>query len=158
MPFCSTLFTIIFGNLAKIESDGVPYAIFSFTALVPWTFFSNSVSEGAGSLIQNSNMISKIYFPRIILPLAAVAAKLLDFSIAMLVLVALLFWYQINPGWDVAVMPLLILLMVISASAIGIWLTAMAIQFRDIKYGISFLLQLLMYTTNDLASLSCISA
>ena len=143
--FSTIVFTIIFGNLAKIDSDGVPYAIFSFAALLPWTFFANSVTESTGSLIQNANMISKIYFPRIILPLGAIVAKFLDFAIAMLVMIAMLCWYRTVPGMQILALPLLIILLFITSAGVGILLTAMAIQYRDIKYGINFALQLLMY-------------
>lgn len=143
--FSTIVFTIIFGNLAKINSNGVPYAIFSFAALLPWTFFANSVTESTGSLIQNANMIGKIYFPRIILPLGAIVAKLLDFAIAMIVMVAMLCWYRVVPGLQLLALPLLIILMFTTSAGVGILLTAMAIQFRDIKYGINFALQLLMY-------------
>lgn len=143
--FTMIVFTIIFGKLAKVGSDGVPYAAFSFAALVPWTFFANSVSESTGSLIQNANMISKIYFPRIILPMAAVLAKLVDFAIALVLLFGIMLWFGIVPGQKVLILPLLIVIMVVAAAGVGVWLTAMAIQFRDIKYGINFLVQLLMY-------------
>lgn len=143
--FFMLVFTVVFGNLAKVSSDGVPYAIFSFTALVPWTFFSNSLTESTGSLIQNANMISKIYFPRLILPLATVIAKLVDFAIALLLMFVLMAWFRQVPNVGILVLPLLIALMVISSAAIGILLTALAIQYRDIKYGINFLAQLLMY-------------
>jgi lipopolysaccharide transport system permease protein len=143
--FSTIVFTIIFGNLAKINSDGLPYAAFSFAALLPWTFFANSVTESTGSLIQNANMISKIYFPRIILPLGAMVAKLLDFAIAMVVMVFMICWYRIVPGIELLALPILILLMFATSAGVGILLTAMAIQFRDIKYGINFALQLLMY-------------
>ena len=143
--FTMIVFTIIFGKLAKVGSDGVPYAAFSFAALVPWTFFANSVSESTGSLIQNANMISKIYFPRIILPMAAVLAKLVDFVIALVLLFGIMFWFGIVPGLNVLILPLLIVIMIVAAAGVGVWLTAMAIQFRDIKYGINFVVQLLMY-------------
>ena len=143
--FSMLVFTVVFGKLAKMDSDGVPYALFSFTALVPWTFFANSVTESTGSLIQNANMISKIYFPRIILPMAAVLSKLVDFLIALLLLFGLMAWFRVAPSWNVVFLPLLILMMMMTASGIGIWLTAMAIQYRDIKYGINFVVQLLMY-------------
>lgn len=143
--FSMLVFTIIFGNLANIESDGVPYAVFSFAALVPWTYFSNAVSEGTSSLVAEANMISKVYFPRVILPLASVAAKLVDFSIAMILLAGLMIFYQIIPTVWVLFLPLLIIMMMITAAGIGMWLTALAIQYRDVKYAMGFVLQLLMY-------------
>ena len=143
--FSMILFTLVFGKLAKISSDGVPYAVFSFTALVPWTYFSNSLTQGVNSLVQNANMISKVYFPRLILPMSAVAAKLLDFSIAMLVLTALMVWYRMVPTLGILALPLLILLMILTAAGLGAWLTALAIQYRDVKHAMTFVVQLLMY-------------
>jgi len=143
--FSMLVFTVIFGKLADIDSDGVPYAVFSFAALVPWTYFSNAVSEGTSSLVAEANMISKVYFPRIILPLASVAAKLVDFCIAMTLLAGLMIFYQIMPTAWVLFLPVLIIMMMITAAGIGMWLTALAIQYRDVKYAMSFVLQLLMY-------------
>ncbi len=154
--FTTLLFTIIFGNLAKLDSAGVPYVLFSFAALVPWTFFANSVSESTSSLIQNANMISKIYFPRLILPVAAVFAKFIDFMIAMVVMCLFLIYYQILPGWSVLLLPAHVLLMLVTSSGVGILLTALALQYRDVKYGISFLIQLLMYLSPVVYSVNII--
>lgn len=143
--FAMLVFTVIFGKLAKVDSEGVPYAIFSYTALVPWTFFSNAVSESIDSLLRNASMLSKVYFPRLILPFSAVLAKLLDFAIAMVLLFVLMVAFRVTPNWGILVIPVLILLMVLTAAGIGMWLTAMAIQFRDVRYGTNFLIQLLMY-------------
>lgn len=143
--FFMIVFTIVFGNLAKVSSDGVPYAIFSYTALVPWTYFSNSLSESTSSLVMNANMLRKIYFPRLVLPLAAVAGKLIDFGIALLLLIGLMAWFRTAPTVWVLVLPALALLMVVSAAGMGIWLTAMAVQYRDVRYAMTFGVQLLMY-------------
>ncbi|MCA9136341.1 MAG: ABC transporter permease [Planctomycetales bacterium] len=143
--FSMLVFNIVFGKLAKIESEGVPYAIFSFTALVPWTYFSNAVSEGTNSLVTGANMISKVYFPRLILPLSAVTAKLLDFVIAMGVLALLMIWFQVVPTWGILATPLLVIIMVLTASGLGSWLTALAVQYRDIKHAMTFVIQLMMY-------------
>lgn len=145
-PFFSMIvFTIVFGKLAKIDSDGAPYALFSFAALVPWTYFSNAVTESTNSLVAEANMISKVYFPRIILPMSAVFAKLLDFFIALLLLCILMLFFLQSPTWGVLALPLLIVMMMLTAAGIGTWLTALAIQYRDIKYGMTFAVQLLMY-------------
>jgi lipopolysaccharide transport system permease protein len=143
--FSMLVFTIVFGKLAKISSDGAPYAVFSLAGLVPWTYFSNALTEGTNSLVQNSSMISKVYFPRLVLPMAAVFAKLVDFSIAMLMLGTLLIWFGIVPTWGVLAIPLLVLIMMLSAAGLGMWLTALAIQYRDVKHAMSFVVQLLMY-------------
>jgi len=139
------LFTVIFGRVVKVSSEGAPYAVFSLVALVPWTYFANAVTESTGSLLSNANMISKVYFPRLILPLAAVAAKLVDFLIAMALLAGLMAWYQILPTASVIMLPPLVLLMMLTAAGLGMWLTALAIQYRDVHHAIGFVVQLLMY-------------
>jgi len=145
--FFMIVFTVVFGNLAKVSSDGVPYAIFSFSAMVPWTYFSTSMVEATGSLVQNKSMLNKVYFPRPIMPLAPVLSKLLDFVIAFIVLLILMVWFRSTPTLGVLMLPLLVLLMMTTALGIGMWLTSMAVQFRDVKYGINFLAQLLMYAS-----------
>ena len=143
--FFMIVFTIIFGKLVKVSSDGAPYAIFSYTALVPWTYFSTAFTEAADSLIRNSNMLSKVYFPRLIMPLAAILGKLFDFSIALLLVFGLMAWFKIAPTVWVMTLPLLVLLMMLTATGLGMWFTALAVQYRDVKYGMSFGVQLLMY-------------
>jgi lipopolysaccharide transport system permease protein len=144
--FSMIVFTVVFGKLANVGSDGVPYAVFSFTALVPWTYFSNALTDSTTSLISASNMISKVYFPRLVLPLSAVLSKLVNFGIAMLMLAGLMIWYRVVPTWGIVVMPLLVLLMVLTSAGMGAWLTALAIQYRDVKHAMTFVVQLLMYT------------
>lgn len=143
--FTMIVFTIVFGKLAKIGSDGVPYAIFSFTALVPWTYFSTALTGASGSLVTGSGMLTKVYFPRIIIPMAPVLGKLVDFGIAMLLLFGMMVWFKTMPTVWVLTLPLLILLMMLTAAGLGMWLTALSIQYRDIKYGMSFAVRLLMY-------------
>lgn len=154
--FSMLVFTVIFGNLAEISSDGVPYALFSFAALVPWTYFANAVTDGTNSLVTDANMISKVYFPRVILPFSAVLSKLVDFTISMLVLAGLMVWFQWTPTWGVLALPLLILLLMLSATGLGLWLTALAIQYRDVKYAMSFAIQLLMYVAPVVYSVNII--
>lgn len=143
--FSMIVFTVVFGNLAEIDSEGIPYAVFSFAALVPWTYFANALTEGTDSLVSNANMISKVYFPRVILPLSAVLAKLVDFSIAMVLLFALMAWFHVVPNLGVLVLPGLVLLMMLTAAGMGMWFTALAIQYRDVKHAMGFMVQLLMY-------------
>ncbi len=143
--FSMIVFTIIFGRLAQIRSDGVPYAIFSFTALVPWTYFASALTEATGSLIGASNMISKVYFPRLVVPLAPVIGKLVDFAVAMVILIGLMIAFQSRPTLWAFFLPVLILLMMMTAAGAGMWLTALAVQYRDIKYAMNFFVQLLMY-------------
>jgi lipopolysaccharide transport system permease protein len=139
------VFTVIFGGLARIGSDGIPYPIFSYSALVAWTYFANATTDAADSLVRNKAMLQKIYFPRMILPVSGVLARLIDFVIAFALLVVLMLWYGIAPTpWAVG-LPILILLMMATATGIGMWLGALAVQFRDVKYGMGFGIQLLMY-------------
>ncbi len=145
-PFFSMIvFSVVFGRLAKVPSDGVPYPIFAYTALIPWTYFSTAMSSSTQSLISNANMLSKVYFPRLIIPLTPVLAKLIDFAIAFLLLGVMMVWYSIVPTWNVLFLPYLIILMILTASGIGMWLSALAIQYRDVRFALQFLVQLLMY-------------
>jgi lipopolysaccharide transport system permease protein len=143
--FAMLVFTVVFGKLASIDSDGAPYAIFSFAALVPWTYFSNAFNEAAGSLVSNTNMITKIYFPRIVLPLTSVISKLLDFGISFIILIILLIGFKATPTIGVLFLPVLILIMMITASGLGMWFAALSIHYRDVKHGLHFLVQLMMY-------------
>ena len=143
--FSMLLFTVVFGGLAGVSSDGAPYALFSLAALVPWTYFSNALTEGADSLVSNANMISKVYFPRVVLPLAAVTSKLLDFCIAGIILAGLMMWFGVVPTMGIVAIPLLVMLMMLTAAGMGMWMTALAIQYRDVKHASHFLVQSLMY-------------
>ena len=143
--FSMIVFTIIFGRLAKVESDRSTYALFSFVALVPWTYFSNALTGSTASLVSNANMLSKVYFPRVVLPLSAVLAQLVDFVIAMCLLFALMVFYGVWPTAGVVMLPLLVVLMMLTAAGLGMWLTALAVQYRDINYGMGFFVQLMMY-------------
>ena len=143
--FSMIVFTIVFGNLAKISSDGVPYAIFSYTALVPWTYFSGALTSASGSLLSASGMMTKVYFPRLVIPIAPIISKLVDFGIAFVILLGMTFYFGFWPSNQIIYLPFLIFLMMLTASGMGMWLTAMAIQYRDIHYAMSFFVQLLMY-------------
>jgi lipopolysaccharide transport system permease protein len=145
--FSMIVFTIVFGRLAKIGSEGVPYAIFSYAALVPWTYFSNALTQSGASLVGASGMISKVYFPRLIIPMSPVLDTLVDFGISLILLVGLMIWFKIAPTIWVLTLPLLILLMMLTASGLGMWLTALAVQYRDVNYGMKFAIQLLMYAS-----------
>ncbi|MCO6451799.1 MAG: ABC transporter permease [Caldilineales bacterium] len=145
-PFLSMIvFTVIFGRLAGVSSDGVPYSVFSYVALVPWTYYSSTVTASTTSLIANSNMLTKVYFPRLVFPLTPVAAKLVDFAIAFMFIPILMILFGIAPTWNIIYLPLLILLMIIATAGAGLWLSALAVQYRDINYATQFLMQLLMY-------------
>jgi lipopolysaccharide transport system permease protein len=145
-PFSSMIiFSVVFGKLAKLPSDGIPYPIFSFAALVPWTYFSSAMTESSNSLVNNTHMLTRIYFPRLVIPMTPVLAKLVDFSIALLMLGIMMAWYGFLPTLNILILPLLVLLIILTSAGIGMWLSAMAIQFRDIKHTIPFVTQILMY-------------
>jgi lipopolysaccharide transport system permease protein len=145
-PLFSTLvFTIVFGNLAKISSEGVPYFLFSLVAMVPWNYFSGTLAESSNSLVTNSAMISKVYFPRLVLPLSAAISKLLDFLIGAVMMIVFLLVYQLMPSWEIVFLPLLILILLMASLGFGMFLSAMAVQYRDVKHAITFAVQLLMY-------------
>ncbi|MBH30510.1 MAG: phosphate ABC transporter permease [Candidatus Marinimicrobia bacterium] len=143
--FSMIIFSLVFGGLAKIPSDGIPYPIFSYAALIPWTYFSAAMTASTQSLIAGKGIFTKVYFPRLIIPLTPVLSKLIDFAIAFIILFALMAWYGISPNTNLIFLPALILLMMLTASGIGMWLSAMAIQYRDIPQGVGFLSQLMMY-------------
>ncbi|MEW6327124.1 MAG: ABC transporter permease [Thermodesulfobacteriota bacterium] len=143
--FSMLVFTVIFGRLAKVDSNGVPYAIFSYTALVPWTYFANAVTEGSASLVANAHMLSKVYFPRVVLPLSSVVARGVDFLIALAFLAVLMVWFGVYPTWNALALPLLVVILLLAATGLGLWFTALAIQYRDIAYAMNFIVQLLMY-------------
>ena len=143
--FSMVVFTVVFGNLAKVDSDGVPYAIFSYAALVPWIYFSGSLSSASSSLVSASGIWTKVYFPRLVIPIAPALAKMVDFAIALLILLGLMLWFQIPPTIWVLTLPLLIVLMMLTATGIGMWVTVLSVQYRDINYAMGFFVQLLMY-------------
>lgn len=143
--FMMGVFTIVFGRLAGIASDGVPYAAFSLAALVPWTFFSNALLDSTNSLVGNSNLLTKVYFPRAILPCAAVTAKLVDFGVGLVLLGGVVAWFGIAPSAGLLALPVLVVVMLLAAAGSGMWLTALAIQYRDVQYAAAFFVQLLMY-------------
>ena len=147
-PFLTmVVFSIFFGNLAKIPSDGVPYPIFSFTALIPWTLFSKALQDASRSLVANSHMITKVYFPRMILPLSSVMAGVVDFLIAFVVLIGMMVYFNIFPTVNVWTLPLFLLLALITAIGVGLWLSALNVLFRDINYVLPFLTQFWMFLT-----------
>jgi len=143
--FSTIVFTLVFGGLAKVDSDGMPYFLFSYLALWPWNYFSGTLTESANSLIQNATMITKVYFPRMVLPLSAILSKLLDFLIAFVVVIGLLIYFRVTPGWGLVILPLLILQLLMTSLGIGMFLSALAVKYRDVKHALSFIVQLLLY-------------
>ncbi|MBW2150880.1 MAG: ABC transporter permease, partial [Deltaproteobacteria bacterium] len=143
--FTMVVFTLFFGRMAKMPSDGIPYPIFVYAGLLPWTYFSNALSSSGNSLVGNANLITKVYFPRIIIPASASLAHLLDFFIAMSVLGALMVHYRYLPGLEILLFPFLVGLTFLCAVGVGMWLSAMNVQYRDIRYVIPFLIQLWLF-------------
>ncbi|GAA0880894.1 ABC transporter permease [Algoriphagus jejuensis] len=143
--FTTVVFTLVFGGLAKVDSDGMPYILFSYLALWPWNYFSGTLTESANSLIQNANMITKVYFPRMVLPLSAILSKLLDFIIAFVVVVGMLIYFRQMPGWGIAFLPILIIQLLMCSLGIGMFLSALAVKYRDVKHALTFVVQLLLY-------------
>lgn len=141
------VFAIFFGELAGVPSDGLPYPLFAYAALVPWTFFANSLSHSATSLVTSSNLVTKVYFPRLIIPVASMGAALLDFAIASLVLVGMMAYYGVPPTTAMLWLPAFLLLLGLNAAAFGIWFSALNVQFRDVRYVVPFLLQLWLFVS-----------
>ncbi|KAF0111882.1 MAG: lipopolysaccharide transport system permease protein [Chloroflexi bacterium] len=139
------VFTIFFGNFAKIPSDGVPYPIFSYTAALPWEFFAAALSVSARSMLASGGMVSKIYFPRIIVPLSSVMANLVDFLIAFVILIGMMIFYQITPTINMLWLPAFLLLAMVTALGVGLWFSALLVMYRDINYLLPFITQLWMF-------------
>jgi homopolymeric O-antigen transport system permease protein len=141
------VFSIFFGRLAKMPSDGVPYPVFAFCALLPWQLFAFALTESSNSVVSNQRLITKVYFPRLIIPIAAVAVGLVDFAIAFLVLAAMLVYYGIHPGVAMVSVPLWTVLAVATALGVGLWLAALNVRYRDVRYTLPFVAQLWLFVT-----------
>jgi lipopolysaccharide transport system permease protein len=143
--FSVLVFTIIFGNLARIDSDGVNYSLFSLCGLVPWSYFAGTLSESSASLISNANMITKVYFPRLVLPISSAFSKLVDMSISFCILIGFMIYFQVVPTVYVFMIPYLIFIMMLSALGLGLILSSLAVQYRDVKHALGFAVQIMMY-------------
>ncbi len=141
------IFTVIFSYLAKIPSDGAPYPVFAFTGLLPWTYFSQALARGSSSVVSSSNLITKIYFPRLLIPLTATVAPAVDFLFTSLTLLVLMAWFHITPTWGLLVLPLFLGLAFLTAMAMTLWLSALNVRYRDIGYVVPFLIQVWMYAS-----------
>ncbi|MBI3306453.1 MAG: ABC transporter permease [Candidatus Omnitrophica bacterium] len=147
-PFMTmVVFSIFFGRLAKIPSDGIPYPIFAYCALLPWQLFAHSLSESSNSLVANQNLITKVYFPRLVIPISAILAGLVDFAVAFVVLIGMMFYYGIVPTHAIFFLPLFLILTLASSLAVGLWLSAFNVQFRDVRYIVPFLIQFWLFAT-----------
>ena len=142
------VFTVIFGKLANLPSDGTaPYALMVFAGMLPWTFFATAVGDSSNSLIANANLISKIYFPRLIVPIAAVMVAFMDFLISFAILAILMIWYQFMPGWQILLLPVFMSVAFIASFGIGVWITALNVKYRDFRYVVPFIVQLGLYAS-----------
>jgi lipopolysaccharide transport system permease protein len=145
--FTMLVFTLFFGRLAGMPSDNIPYPIFAYAGLLPWTFFSNAVTNSGNSLVGNSNLITKVYFPRMIIPIATVGAGLVDFTIAFALLVILMIYYGVGLSINIVMFPFLVILTSFLAIGIGMWLSGLNVKYRDIRYALPFVIQLGMFAT-----------
>ena len=145
--FTMVVFSVIFGRLANLPSDGVPYPIFSFAGLVPWVFFSNGLTQSSGSLVGGGGLIKRIYFPRLIVPIAGVLSGIVDFFLSFLILLGMMAYFGIVPTVAVIWLPFLLLLAIVTSLGVGLWLSAMNVQFRDIRYAVGFIVQIWLYAT-----------
>lgn len=145
--FSMLIFSLFFGRLAKMPSDGIPYPVFAFAGLVPWTFFANGMSQASNSLVGSSHLITKVYFPRLIIPISTVLSGIVDFCLGFLVLLAVMAFHGVVPGWKILYLPAFLSLALITSLGIGLWLSALNVQYRDVRYTVPFLSQLWMFAT-----------
>lgn len=148
-PFLTmVVFTVVFGKLAKLPSDGTaPYALMVFAGMLPWSFFSSALADAGNSLIGNVDLISKVYFPRLIVPIAAVMVALVDFLISFAILIGLILWYRFVPGWQILLLPIFVVIAFMVSLGIGVWITALNVKYRDFRYVIPFVVQLGLYVS-----------
>jgi lipopolysaccharide transport system permease protein len=145
--FTMLLFSLFFGRLAKVPSDGIPYPLFSFSALVPWSYFANGLGQASNSLVSNSSLIKKVYFPRLAIPIAKVLSALLDFGLAFLLLLGMTFYYRIHPSFRILWIPLFLLLAMVTALGAAFWLSALNVRIRDVEQTLPFLTQIWLFAT-----------
>ena len=141
------IFTAIFSRFAKIPSDGLPYPIFAYSALLPWNLFASSLTRGSDSIVTNAQLISKIYFPRLLLPLSGVLSPLVDFAISLVILIIMMIWYGTLPTVGILALPIFLVLAILTALAVGLWLSALNVRYRDVAHAIPFLIQLWMFAS-----------
>jgi lipopolysaccharide transport system permease protein len=135
------VFTLFFGRLAKVPSDGIPYPLFSYTALLPWQLFAYALTESSNSVVANERLITKVYFPRLVVPLASILAGLVDFVIAFTLVIGMMVWYGVRPTWAVLTLPFFVIFTMATALGVGLWLSALNVQYRDVRYTLTFIVQ-----------------
>lgn len=145
--FMMVVFTLFFGRLAKIPSEGIPYPIFSYAALLPWTLFAEGLSRSTNSMVSNSGIMTKVYFPRLVLPVAGVISPLMDFSIALVILIGMMYYYGYFPTLNILWLPVFILFAIVTALGVGLWLSALNVQYRDFQYTVPFIIQLWLFAS-----------
>jgi lipopolysaccharide transport system permease protein len=139
--FTMLVFTLFFGRLAKVPSDGIPYPLFSYTALLPWQLFAYALTESSNSVVANERLITKVYFPRLVVPLASILAGLVDFVIAFTLVIGMMVWYGVRPTWAVLTLPFFVIFTMVTALGVGLWLSALNVQYRDVRYTLTFIVQ-----------------
>ncbi len=145
--FMMVVFSLFFGRLAKIPSDGIPYPVFAYCALLPWQLFAHALTESSNSLVGNQNLITKVYFPRLVVPISAVLGGLVDFAVAFVILLGMMAYYGLVPTLAIVTLPLFVLLAIFTALGVGLWLSALNVQYRDVRYTIGFLTQFWLFAT-----------
>lgn len=150
------IFSIIFGRIAQISTDGIPYLLFSTAAVIPWTYMSSVMTLSSQSLVANQSMLGKVYVPRLLYPLTPVLSKLLDFAISLILLIIIMFYYKVIPTWNFIYLPLFMLMMIAFPAAVGMWLSSLAIRYRDVRFAMQYIIQMLMYTAPIVYSASSI--
>ena len=150
------VFTIIFGNIAKISTDGIPYVLFTTLGVIPWTYMSQSMSASSQSLVSGKSMLGKIYFPRLIFPFSSLLSKLVDFGISMGIVLCVMVYFQVSPSWNLMYLPIFFMMMIIIPAGVGLWFSSLAIRFRDVRFMMQFLMQMMMYSAPIVYSASTI--
>lgn len=141
------VFTVVFGMLAKLPSGNIPYPLLVFAAMLPWNFFANALAEGSGSLVGNANLLTKVYFPRIIIPVSSVIVALVDFAISLVIMAGIMLWYGYLPDWRIITLPLFLFLACLPVAGAGLWFAALNVRYRDFRYVVPFILQLGLYVS-----------
>lgn len=145
--FAMVVFTVFFGRLAKVPSDGLPYPLFSYAALLPWQLFANAVIQSSNSVVAGERLITKVYFPRLVIPLASVLSAVVDFAVAFVIVLGMMAWYRVAPAWTILTLPLFFFLTLVTALAAGLWLAALNVEYRDVRYTVNFLVQLWLFAS-----------
>ncbi len=152
------VFTLVFNKFAEVPSDGLPYPLFAFTALLPWSFFAGALTRCSASVVSQSNLISKVYFPRLILPISAAVSGIVDFAIAFFILIIMMIWYGVAPNWGILLLPVFLFLGLLTSLSVGFWLASLNVRYRDIGHAVPFLVQIWMFASPVAYSVSLVTA